>query len=250
MDARGRRSLATALAAPELTPALSPVYDVATSKTQRPSKPLRMRSPVNGHEAVYEWHQKRAHELVAGLGVVMDGHAWQFGEPVEAGPSYHARVASIIAQVSLSPRPSPSPSPIPSPSPSPRPSPSPSPSLLPHRAARRVSAGALGAAMARRPRARSTAAGNPNPNPKPKPSPNLKPKAKSKPNPNPKEKRNKTLSPPTATPNSTPNPNANANPDPKAHPALARGHEVVELGTGLGTAAVCAPLLSLLTRQP
>ena len=105
MDARGRRSLATALAAPELTPALSPVYDVATSKTQRPSMPLRMRSPVNGHEAVYEWHQKQAHELVAGLGVVMDGHAWQFGEPVEAGPSYHARVASIIAQVSLSPSP-------------------------------------------------------------------------------------------------------------------------------------------------
>ena len=82
MDARGRRSLATALAAPELTPALSPVYDVATSKTQRPSMPLRMRRPVNGHEAVYEWHQKRAHELVAGIGVVMDGHAWQFGEPV------------------------------------------------------------------------------------------------------------------------------------------------------------------------
>ena len=78
---------------------------------QRQAKPLRMRSPVNGHEAVYEWHQKRAHELVAGLGVAMDGHAWQFGEPVEGGPSYHARVASIIAQVTLTPTPAPAPAP-------------------------------------------------------------------------------------------------------------------------------------------
>ena len=56
-----------------------------------------MRSPVNGHEAVYEWHQKRAHELVAGLGVTTDGHAWHFGEPVEGGPSYHARVKTCVS---------------------------------------------------------------------------------------------------------------------------------------------------------
>lgn len=99
MDVRRQRSLAAALAAPELTPAISPVYNIAPSMVaESQANPLRMRSP-SGYAAVYEWHQKRAHELVAGLGVAMVGHAWQFCEPAEGGPGYHARVASIIEQL-------------------------------------------------------------------------------------------------------------------------------------------------------
>ena len=146
---------------------------------QRQATPLLMRSPVNGHEAVYEWHQKRAHELVAGLGVTTDGHAWHFGEPVEGGPSYHARVAAIITQLVES-------QPVPKPNPNPNP--------------------------------------DPNPNPNPKPGPN--------PNPNPNQVHWAQLWPGGLELGQLL----------LAHPALAHGREVVELGTGLGTAAVCAAL--------
>ena len=108
MDPRGRKALAAAVAAPEMTPATSPVYDVPVgSSSEQPGAPalvLKLRAPCD-YEVVYEWHQKRAHELVE-LGVIFEEEdgVWRFAEQaasISGGSSaaYHSRVKAIIPQL-------------------------------------------------------------------------------------------------------------------------------------------------------